>query len=140
MTDPFIGNVVGGRFKVSSRIGEGGMGLVYFAEDQETGDQAAVKFLHRHLLQNAEFVARFRQEAKSANSFRHEHAVKVIDSGEDENGVPFIAMNKLTTAYATCFAEELKSSLAWEELIIKARMAWQVHKLEAMMDAAGGIS
>jgi Protein kinase domain len=93
MTDPFIGNVVGERFEITSRLGEGGMGLVYFAEDKATNGKAAVKFLHKHLLANGDFVARFRQEARSAGSFRHENAVRILDSGDDENGVPFIAMD-----------------------------------------------
>jgi len=93
MTDPFVGTLVGGRYQITSRIGEGGMGLVYAADDQVTGGPAAVKFLHRHLLQNTEFVARFRQEAKSAGSFTHDNVVRVISAGDSEDGVPFIAMD-----------------------------------------------
>ena len=93
MSDPYVGKTVAERFKITSRIGEGGMGLVYFAEDLATKSQAAVKFLHRHLISNEEFVARFRQEAKTASQFRHENAVRVLDSGEDEDGTPFIAMD-----------------------------------------------
>ncbi len=92
MTDPQLGKIVGERFRLTSRIGEGGMGVVYLAEDQAGGGRAAVKFLHRHLLQNADFLARFRQEAKSAGRFRHENAVRILAEGDDEDGVPWIAM------------------------------------------------
>ncbi len=106
MTDPFVGTLVGGRYQISSRIGEGGMGLVYFAEDQVTGDRVAVKFLHRHLLQNKEFVARFRQEAKSAGSFTHENVVQVLSAGDSDDGVPFIAMDFCPGRSLLTFIEE----------------------------------
>ncbi len=106
MTDPFVGTVVGDRFQISARIGEGGMGLVYSAEDRETDGQVAVKFLHQHLLQNEEFVARFRQEAKSANSFKHDHAVGVLTSGDDDQGVPYIAMEFCPGRSLHAFLEE----------------------------------
>lgn len=107
MTDPFVGTVVGGRYQITSRIGEGGMGLVYIADDEVTGEKAAVKFLHRHLLQNQEFVARFRQEAKSAGSFDHENVVKVISAGDSDDGVPFIAMDFCPGRSLRTFLDEL---------------------------------
>jgi len=92
MTDPRIGTVVGNRFELTSKVGEGGMGVVYLAEDRTANAQAAVKFLHRQLMANEDFVQRFRQEGKSASRFRHPNGVQVLDGGEDDDGVPWLAM------------------------------------------------
>jgi hypothetical protein len=87
-----LGTTVGERFRLISLIGEGGMGTVYLAEDVAAGGQAAVKFLRDNLVSKEEFVARFRQEARSASRFRHESAVRVLATGEDKASVPWIAM------------------------------------------------
>jgi len=92
MTDPRIGTVVGERFEIRSKVGEGGMGVVYLAEDRTANAQAAIKFLHTQLMANEDFVQRFRQEGKSASRFRHPHAVQVLDGGEDDEGIPWLAM------------------------------------------------
>ena len=92
MTDPRIGIVVGERFELTSKVGEGGMGVVYLAEDRAANAQAAVKFLHSQFMVKEEFVQRFRQEGKSASRFRHPNAVQVLDGGEDDEGIPWLAM------------------------------------------------
>ena len=87
MKDPLIDRLVGDRFQIRSRIGEGGMSVVYLARDTKEGGEAAVKVLHRHLLDSEDFVARFEQEARTASRLRHEAAVRIYDSGVDD-GLP----------------------------------------------------
>jgi serine/threonine-protein kinase len=92
VSDERIGKLIGDRFRLTSRIGQGGMGVVYLAADGQTSGKAAVKFLHQHLVERSDFAARFRQEARSASRFTHEYAVKILADGEDEDGVPWLAM------------------------------------------------
>ena len=81
-------------YRLSSKIGEGGMGVVYAAEDIKLGRQVAIKFLlagpHRRLSR-----ARFRREARSASILSHPNIATVHDYGETDEGFPFIVMELL---------------------------------------------
>ena len=85
------GSVVDGRYRVLRRIGAGGMADVWLAEDAHLQRHVALKVLHRHFLQDREFVARFQREAESAAGLQHPNVVAVYDRGEFE-GVNYIAM------------------------------------------------
>jgi len=87
------GTVLGERFEVESVVGQGAMGIVYRAKDRTTGGQAAIKVLHRQLVQSREYLSRFKREASAASRFRHEAAVRVIATGEAEERQPYIAMD-----------------------------------------------
>jgi serine/threonine protein kinase len=87
------GTVLGERFEVESVVGQGAMGIVYRAKDRTTGGQAAIKVLHRQLVQSREYLSRFKREASAASRFRHEAAVRVIATGEAEDRQPYIAMD-----------------------------------------------
>ena len=95
MTEVSADTVVDGRYRIVSRIGSGGMADVYSAEDTHLGRQIALKVLHRRFAQDAEFVERFRREAKSAASLSHPNVVGIFDRGEHE-GTYYIAMECLT--------------------------------------------
>jgi serine/threonine protein kinase len=79
------------RYELSSKIGSGGMGTVWQANDKSLGRDVAVKILHEGLASDAIFAERFRREAKAAASLAHPNVVTVYDTGEDD-GVPFIVM------------------------------------------------
>ena len=91
MKDPLTEKTVANRFKIRSRVGEGGMSVVYLARDLNTDRDVALKVLHGHLVDSEEFVARFKQEAKTAGQLRHPNAVTIVDSGIDGD-MPYIAM------------------------------------------------
>ena len=95
MTEVADNTVVDGRYRVLGRIGSGGMADVYRAEDTHLGREVALKVLHRRFAQDAEFVERFRREAKSAAGLQHPHVVGVFDRGEYE-GTYYIAMEHLS--------------------------------------------
>ena len=86
--------VVDSRYRISSRIGTGGMADVYCAHDEHLGRDVALKILHRRFSQDKEFVERFRREASSAAGLQHPNVVNVYDRGEYD-GTYYIAMEFL---------------------------------------------
>ena len=86
------GTVLNDRFEVGEPIGAGAMGSVYRGHDRNAGGEVAIKVLHPRLVTSREYVTRFKREALAASRFRHESAVKVLGSGETDDGLPFIVM------------------------------------------------
>jgi len=91
VTDVAENTTVDGRYRILSRIGSGGMADVYLAEDSHLGREVALKVLHRRFAQDAEFVERFRREARAAAGLQHPNVVGVYDRGDHE-GTYYIAM------------------------------------------------
>ena len=92
--DPVVGRLVAGRYQVLARIARGGMATVYRAEDVRLGREIALKVMHPHLAESAEFVDRFRDEARAAASISSRTVVAVHDAGEDDELV-WLAMELL---------------------------------------------
>jgi serine/threonine protein kinase len=80
-----------GHYKIISKIGAGGMGEVYLAEDSQLDRKVALKFLPSHLCQDEASRARFTREAKAAAKLDHPNIVPVYEVGEFQ-GRPFFAM------------------------------------------------
>ncbi|WP_371744465.1 Stk1 family PASTA domain-containing Ser/Thr kinase [Georgenia sp. TF02-10] len=79
--DPMIGRLIDDRYQVDARIARGGMATVYRATDRRLERTVAVKVMHPHLAESAEFVARFRREARAAARLTHPAVVAVHDQG-----------------------------------------------------------
>lgn len=92
--DPLLGKVING-FRLNTKLGEGGMGLVYGARQIETDQEAAVKILRTHLSSNERVVRRFHREAQAQNQLRHPNIVHVHDFGFEKGIGFFIAMEFL---------------------------------------------
>ncbi len=88
------GTLIDGRYRVSARLGSGGMADVYLAHDTLLGRQVALKLLHHRFSEDQEFVERFRREASSAAGLSHPNVVAVFDRGEWD-GTYYIAMEYL---------------------------------------------
>ena len=80
-TGPRAGKIVGGKYRLSRRLGEGGMGEVYEAQHTVIGRRFAIKFLHAYLAQNPETMTRFRHEAETAGGIEHENIGAALDFG-----------------------------------------------------------
>jgi serine/threonine-protein kinase len=93
--DPLVGMVLAGRYVVKTRIGEGGMGLVYEGLHRDIDKRVAIKVLRDDLSRRPEVVARFRQEAKSASRIGHENIVDISDFGETTRGASYFIMEFL---------------------------------------------
>lgn len=87
LSDPLVGHVLDGRYRVESRIARGGMASVYLALDVRLDRMVAIKVMHRSLAEDPEFVRRFIGEAKSVASLSHPNIVHVFDQGTDGDHV-----------------------------------------------------
>ncbi len=81
-------------YRILGKIGGGGMGIVYEAEDLRLGRHVAIKFVHDNLLGDRKSIDRFEREAKAASRLSHPN-VCTIHEIDDNNGHPFIVMEKL---------------------------------------------
>jgi serine/threonine-protein kinase len=95
VSDPFIGTVVGDRYRIVSRIGVGGMGAVYRAEHTMMRRDLAIKVLLPELGGKEEFARRFEREAESASRLDHPNIITVTDFGHTPEGSLFLVMEFL---------------------------------------------
>src|SRR5260221_13235844 len=71
-----------GNYRITSKLGEGGMGAVYLGEHPLIGKRVAVKVLLEELAANADIVNRFFNEAKAVNDIGHPNIVDIVDFGK----------------------------------------------------------
>jgi eukaryotic-like serine/threonine-protein kinase len=93
--DPLIGKVVAGRYRLESRLGEGGMGLVYRARHVLIDRVVALKLIRPDLRAETHLRAWMLREAKAANRVDHAHIIDIHDIGETEDGELYLVMEYL---------------------------------------------
>jgi serine/threonine protein kinase/Tol biopolymer transport system component len=124
-----------GRYEIRSKIGEGGMGEVYLAEDTQLHRKVALKILSAEVGANPDRMRRFVQEAQAAAALNHPNIAHIYEIGEGE-GVNFIAMEFIDgqTLRALMHGQETDSKklLRWlrqvAEGLAKAHAAGIVHR------------
>lgn len=94
--DPYVGReILSGQFKVLERVGSGGMGAVYRAQQPSMDRFVAVKILHSKFTNRKDLVSRFRREARAMSHLTHPNTAKVYLYGQLEDNACYIVMEYL---------------------------------------------
>ncbi|MEZ4404821.1 MAG: serine/threonine-protein kinase [Kofleriaceae bacterium] len=121
--DPFIGQVLNGRFKIESKLGEGGFGAVYKGTQVQTNRKVALKLLHPEMTRDENLVARFRREGLVLCNLRDPHTITTYDFDQTPEGTLYIAMELLEgKSLHAVFHEE--APIEWKRVLkILAQMS-----------------
>jgi len=95
-SDPYAGTVLGGRFEVMDKLGEGGFGAVYRGRQLGTGREVALKVLHPEMTRDDNVLARFRREGEVLCQLRDAHTITTYDFDQSDDGTLFLAMELLS--------------------------------------------
>lgn len=87
-----IGTIIAERYKILSRVGEGGMGQVFMAEHIKMKRKSAIKVMRPALVDDAEALQRFTREAENASKLSHPNVASIFDFGETSDGLVYLAM------------------------------------------------
>jgi tRNA A-37 threonylcarbamoyl transferase component Bud32 len=102
-----IGSTLSGRYLVTKKIGQGGMGAVYEATHTLIGKRVAVKVLLEKYAEREAIVARLKKEAQLASSIGNEHIIDITDIGNTDDGRTFVVMEYLEgESLAECLSRE----------------------------------
>ncbi|MEZ4269535.1 MAG: serine/threonine-protein kinase [Myxococcota bacterium] len=90
-----VGQELDGKYVVRAKLGEGGMGTVYVAEQRSMGREVAVKILRPRFSQNRQAIKYFLREARAASRLTHPNTITVYDSGQTPQGLLYQVMERL---------------------------------------------
>ena len=107
--DPLVGTTVAGRYEVLGRIGVGGMGTVYRANQKGLERAVALKILKEEVSWDPDTVTRFQREAKAMSLLVHPNTVRVFDFGQTTGGMLYLAMELLEGELLTQRLERIGS-------------------------------
>src|SRR6202453_800180 len=115
------------RHRIIEKLGDGGMGVVYKAEDTRLGRLLALKFLLPEVEQDAHALDRFQREAQAASALNNRHICTVYDIG-DQDGRTFIAMELID-------GKTLKARMAGQALPVDAAVSYAMQMADALLAA-----
>ncbi len=131
-----VGQVLNDRYEILEKIGEGGMAIAYRGRDRVLGRVVAIKVMRPELATDAQFLARFRREARAAAGITHEHIAGVYDTGSD-GALHYIVMeyvegeslrDRLRREGPLLLAEALRIGTETAEALDAAHQAGVVHR------------
>jgi serine/threonine-protein kinase len=93
--DALMGCTLANRYTIVGRVGAGGMGTVYRAEQSPMNREVALKVLRKDLGRDPETVARFHREAHTLSALKHPNTVTIFDFGQTDDGLLYLAMELL---------------------------------------------
>ncbi|MBN1772838.1 MAG: protein kinase [Deltaproteobacteria bacterium] len=93
--DTFLDQVIGGKYRVERKLGEGGMGKIYLARHVTLGKRFAIKTLHPDFTRNQEALERFRREAITTAQLEHPNILGMSDMDQMDDGTAYIVMEFL---------------------------------------------
>jgi serine/threonine protein kinase len=94
-TRSLLGAVLSGRWRIVSKLGEGGMGEVYAADPLAGGHRVALKLLRPEFVANPQVLSRFLEEARTSIRLVHPNIVRVLEGAQAEDGSPYLVMELL---------------------------------------------
>ncbi len=118
-----IGNTLS-HYKILSKLGQGGMGEVYLAEDSRLDRKVALKILPEHLSERADLRERFEREARAVSSLNHPHICTLYDIGE-QDGIHYLVMEHLV-------GETLEARLAKGALPLEQTLEYAIQIADAL--------
>ncbi len=101
-----VGQIVGDRYHVLRKLGEGGMGQVYLVEHVKMQRKSALKVMNPGMVKDADAISRFNREAANASRINHPNVASVYDFGETPDGLIFLAMEFVDGPALTKVIEE----------------------------------
>ena len=116
-----------GHYRILQKLGSGGMGAVYKAEDSQLGRTVALKFIHSHLANDPQALDRFHREARAASALNHPNICTVFDFGKHEDRC-YIVLEYLE-------GQSLKQAILHSELSLSDIVQIAIHVASAL-DAA----
>ena len=111
-------------YKIIEKIGQGGFGEVYLAEDSRLNRKVALKILPQHLSERAELRERFEREARAVSSLNHPHICTLFDVGE-QDGIHYLVMEHLV-------GETLEARLAKGALPLEQTLEYAIQIADAL--------
>ncbi len=88
--ESYVGEIVGGKYKIVDRLGAGGMGEVYLGLNEPLGQRVAVKFLSKRFTADEGIIMRFLNEARSYCKVNHPNAVTLLEYGQHDDGALYL--------------------------------------------------
>jgi eukaryotic-like serine/threonine-protein kinase len=122
-SDPYVGSVLAGRYRVAKALGSGGMGTVYRAEHVHMKKAVAVKILHKHMTALPEVVARFEREAVAAGRIEHANVASATDFGRLDDGSFYLVLEYIEGKSLSSLLGEGGALPALRALVITRQIA-----------------